>query len=105
MSVNPFDDDNGSFFVLINDKNNTAYGQPLPMSPTAGGWSTARQHALTAWTTSNRTGPISGPKVCVTGLPSNRRATKRRYAVSESAASTRSNTHTGLSQDSSSGLS
>ena len=67
MSVNPFDDDNGTFFVLINDEEQHSLWPTFADVPAAGGWFTAKPTALPAWTTSNRTGPIYGRRVCVTG--------------------------------------
>jgi uncharacterized protein YbdZ (MbtH family) len=51
VSINPFDDDNGSFFVLVNDEEQF----------------TAKPTALRVWTTSNRTGPTYGQSVCARG--------------------------------------
>ena len=57
MSINPFDDDNGSFFVLVDDEDNAACGRPSPMFQRADGWFTGKRTGLRVWTTSNRTGP------------------------------------------------
>ena len=55
MSINPFDNDDGSSFVSL-DEEHTACGRPrrFPASKRAG---------LRVWTTSNRTGPIYGRRV------------------------------------------
>jgi uncharacterized protein YbdZ (MbtH family) len=50
VSINPFDDDNGSFLVLVNDEKQF----------------TAKPTALRVWTTSNRTDPTYGRRVCAT---------------------------------------
>ena len=50
MSINSFHDDNGSFLVLVNDEKQF----------------TAKPTALRVWTTSNRTGPTYGRRVCAT---------------------------------------
>jgi hypothetical protein len=67
MSINPFDDANGSFFVLVKDEGNTACGRRSPMFRPVGGWSTAR----------------SGTR-CVSGL---HRAELDRHTAEESARS------------------
>ena len=54
MSINPFDDGNGRFSVLVND--GEQHSQSSPMFPPAGGWFAAKPNALRVWTTSNRTG-------------------------------------------------
>jgi hypothetical protein len=48
-------------------RSNTACGRPSPMFQPAGGWCTAKRTALRVWTTSNRTGPIYGRRVCARG--------------------------------------
>ena len=67
MSINPFDDDSGSFFVLVNDEEQHSLWPTLPMFQTAGGWFTAKRTAQRVWTTSKRTGPIYGRRVCARG--------------------------------------
>jgi uncharacterized protein YbdZ (MbtH family) len=46
MSANPFDDEDGAFFVLVNDEGNTACGRSSPTFQPAGGWFMARRTAL-----------------------------------------------------------
>jgi len=48
-------------------RSNTACGLRSLTSRPAGGWFTAKPAARSAWTTSNRTGPTSGRRVCATG--------------------------------------
>src|ERR1700732_1028477 len=48
-------------------RSNTACGRPSPMFQTAGGWFTAKRTALRVWTTSKRTGPTYGRRVCARG--------------------------------------
>lgn len=48
-------------------KSNTACGLPSPMFPRGGGWYTAKPTVRRALTTSSRTGPISGRRVCASG--------------------------------------
>lgn len=67
MSTNPFDDDNGSFFVLVNDEEQHSLWPAFADIPAAGRWFTAKRIALRAWTTSNRTGPISARRLYGTG--------------------------------------
>jgi hypothetical protein len=67
MRINPFDDGNGSFLCWSTTRSNTAGGRPSSMLPPAGGWFTAESTALGVWTTSNRTGPVYGRRVCARG--------------------------------------
>jgi uncharacterized protein YbdZ (MbtH family) len=46
VSINPFDDDNGNFFVLVNEEEQHSRGRPSPMFQPAGGWFTAKGIAL-----------------------------------------------------------
>src|SRR5277367_5463054 len=48
-------------------RSSTACGPRSPMYQPAGGWSTAKRSAERVWTTSNRTGPIYGRRVCARG--------------------------------------
>jgi hypothetical protein len=64
MSTNPFDDDNGTFFVLLNDEDQHSCGRRSSTSPPAGGWSSVRAPARTAWPTSRRTGPTCAREAC-----------------------------------------
>jgi hypothetical protein len=63
VSINPFDDDNGSFFVWSTTRSNTACGRPSPTFHPAGGWFTAKRPALRVCTTSNRIGAIDGQRL------------------------------------------
>lgn len=67
MSTNPFDDDTCSFFVLINDEEQHSLWPAFADIPA--GWQTVYGEAIAprAWSTSNRTGPISGRRRCGTG--------------------------------------
>jgi uncharacterized protein YbdZ (MbtH family) len=67
MSNNPFDDDNGSFFVLVNDEDQQACGRSSLIYRPVGGWFTVRPRGRRAWTSSNSTGRTSGRRVCATG--------------------------------------
>ena len=73
VSVNPFDDDAGSFFVLVNGRGATqpVAGLGCCSSRLAGGL-TAKRTALGVWITSNRIGPIYGRGVCARGLAADR---------------------------------
>jgi uncharacterized protein YbdZ (MbtH family) len=57
MSINPFDDD-GSFFVLVNDEEQHSPWPTFADVPGRLAGGTAKRIALRVWTTSNRTGPI-----------------------------------------------
>ena len=61
MSINPFDDDDGSFFVLVNDE------EQHSLWPTFADVPASKRAGLRVWTTSNRTGPIYGRRVCARG--------------------------------------
>lgn len=67
VSVNPFDDENGTFFVVVNAEEQHSLWPVFAEVRRAGGWSSVRQRALRVWTTWNRTGPISGRRVCASG--------------------------------------
>src|SRR6478752_697367 len=56
-----------AFLSWSTTRSNTACGRPLPMVQPAGGWLTAKRTALRVWTTSNRTGRMSGRGVCARG--------------------------------------
>lgn len=68
MSTNPFDDESGSFYVLVNDEQQYSL---WPVFADARGWQVVygvsrAQPGRPAWTTSNRTGPTCGPRACAT---------------------------------------
>jgi uncharacterized protein YbdZ (MbtH family) len=67
VSINSFNDDNGSFFVLVNDEEQHSLWPAFADVQPAGGWFTAKRTALRVWTTSKRTGPIYGRRVCARG--------------------------------------
>ena len=46
MSINPFNDDNGSFFVLVNDEEQHSPWATSATFQLAGGWCTAKRTAL-----------------------------------------------------------
>ena len=54
MSINPFNDDNGSFFVLVNDEEQHSLWPTSATCQLAGGWYTAKRTALHVWTSSNK---------------------------------------------------
>ena len=66
MSTNPFDDDNGTFYVLVNDEDQHSLWPTFADVPAGGGWSSARAPAPTALPTSRRTGPTCGRGACAT---------------------------------------
>jgi uncharacterized protein YbdZ (MbtH family) len=55
VSINPFDGDNGSFFVLVNDEEQHTLWPTSPMFQPAGGWFTAKRTALRLWDYIHRT--------------------------------------------------
>ncbi len=57
---NPFDDDNGSFFVLVNDEEQHSLWPAFADVPVGCGWCAAKRIALRVGITSNRSGPIYG---------------------------------------------
>ena len=61
MSINPFDDDDGSSLVLVDDEEQHSLWPAASMFQPASG--TAKRTGLRVWTTSNRTGPIYGRRV------------------------------------------
>ena len=67
MSINPFDDDNASFLVLVNDEEQHSLWPTFSDVPA--GWRVVYGEAdrVRVWTTSNRTGPIYGRGVCARG--------------------------------------
>ena len=65
MQPNPFDDDSGSFFVLVNDEEQHSLWPAFVDTWRAGGWFTGRRRALSVWTMLNGIGPIYGRSVCV----------------------------------------
>ena len=67
VSINPFDDDNGSFFVLVNDEEQHSLWPAFADVPVGCGWCTAKRIALGVWITSKRTGPIYGRRICARG--------------------------------------
>ena len=67
MDTNPFDDDESSYYVLVNYKEHTACGRASPKFQLAGGWFAAKRTALRVWITSNGTAPIYGLRVCARG--------------------------------------
>ena len=68
MSINPFDDDSGSFFCLGQRRRAAAAcGRALPTCLTAGVWCSEKPTARPVSSTSSRTGPISGRRVSGTG--------------------------------------
>jgi uncharacterized protein YbdZ (MbtH family) len=60
MDTNPFDDDESSYYALVNYKEHHSLWPSLPKFQLAGGWFAAKRTALRVWITSNRTGPIYG---------------------------------------------
>jgi MbtH-like protein len=70
MSANPFDDDNGAFYVLVNDEDQHSLWPTFVGVPPAGGLPSARAPAPTAWPTSRRTGPTSARTACAKPCPS-----------------------------------
>jgi uncharacterized protein YbdZ (MbtH family) len=64
MTINPFDDDNGTFFVLVNDEDQHSLWPAFIDIPA--GWRvyTAKRAAPFVWSTSNRAGPTCGRRVC-----------------------------------------
>lgn len=78
MSINPFDDDNGRFLVLINDEEQHSLWPTFADVPD--GWKVIYGEAIErrVWTTSNRTGRISGRRACATGWRSARALTQKR---------------------------
>ena len=64
MTINPFDDQDGAFFVLANNEEQHSLWPTLAEIPAGCGWFTARRTALRVWTTSNRNGPTFGQRVC-----------------------------------------
>lgn len=73
MSINPFDGDGGSFFVLVNDEEQHSLWPHFADLPA--GWRVVLGKPIGphAWSTSRRTGPISGPRLCERGWPGSRR--------------------------------
>ena len=67
MDTNPFDDDESSYYALVNYKEHTACGRASPKCQLPGGWFAAKRTALRVWTTSNGTGPLYGLRVCARG--------------------------------------
>jgi uncharacterized protein YbdZ (MbtH family) len=63
VSINPFNDDNGSFFVLVNDEEQHSLWATSATFQLAGGWCTAKRTALHVWITSNKTGPRYGRRI------------------------------------------
>ena len=66
MSINPFDDDNGSFFVLVNDEEQHNLWSAFA-DVAAGWWVVYSEAAHAACTTSNEIAPIYGRRVCARG--------------------------------------
>lgn len=56
MSNNPFDDEAGTFFVLVNDEEQHSLWPTFADVPAGGEWCSVRAPAPTAWPTSSRTG-------------------------------------------------
>jgi uncharacterized protein YbdZ (MbtH family) len=67
MDTNPFDDDESSYYALVNYKEQHSLWPSLPKYQLACGWFAAKRTALRVWITSNRTGPIDGLRVCARG--------------------------------------
>jgi MbtH-like protein len=70
VRINPFDDDNGSFVVLVNDEEQHSLWPAF--ADVSAGWRVvmAKRIALGVWTTSNGTGAIYGRRVCARGWQS-----------------------------------
>lgn len=66
VSINPFDDDNGSFFVLVNDEEQHSLWPAFADVPA--GWRVVhgKRTALRVWSTSSSTGPTFGRRACGT---------------------------------------
>lgn len=66
MSTNPFDDDNGAFFVLVNDEDQHSLWPVFADIPV--GWRVVHGEASRAACLDyvERTGPICGRRACVT---------------------------------------
>lgn len=69
MQLNPFDDDGGSFFVLVNNEEQHSLWPTFTTVPA--GWRVVlgKPTAPHACTTSKNTGPISGRKASATRRP------------------------------------
>lgn len=66
MSCNPFDDDNGNFFLLVTDKEyDDLWADPLMSQP--GGGVVYREANRAMWTAANGIGPTCGRRVRVRG--------------------------------------
>lgn len=59
MSSNPFDDEAGAFYVLINDEEQHSLWPEFAAVPAGGPWCSAPRVAASAWTTWSGTGPTS----------------------------------------------
>jgi uncharacterized protein YbdZ (MbtH family) len=69
IDTNPFDDDESSYYALVNYKEQHSLWPSFAEVPADRrvGWFAAKRTALRVWITSNRTGPIYGLRVCARG--------------------------------------
>jgi uncharacterized protein YbdZ (MbtH family) len=68
MDTNPFDDDESSYYALVNYEEKHSLWPSLPKLQLACGWFAAKRTALRVWMiTSNRTGTIDGLRFCARG--------------------------------------
>ena len=71
--TNPFDDENGRFYVLVNDENQHSLWPTFAGSRPAGRRCSARTAARRRWPTSRRTGPICAPKSLIEAMEADAR--------------------------------
>jgi MbtH protein len=69
MDTNPFDDDESSYYALVNYKEQHSLWLSFAEVPADRrvGWFAANRAALRVWITSNGTAPICGLRVCARG--------------------------------------
>ena len=63
MSTNPFDDEDGTFVVVVNDEEQHSLWPTFADVPAAGRWYSVKPPARRVWKTSSSTGPTCGRKV------------------------------------------